>query len=189
MVNMGRPKGVNWLEYDSLLGTMPDTELAEKLGVTKQSIGARRKVKGIPAFTGEAAKPSKAEPSKVVKAVPEQPAVETQATPKETATEGREELILKSDEVKIPSKWAAKDRRRNSVEGAVEAADPAEREELRTFMGKVYSIEAVAAELHATVRTIQGYCKTKRLRGVKVGNSWIIPAEAVRRFLAGEDEK
>jgi excisionase family DNA binding protein len=56
-------------------------------------------------------------------------------------------------------------------------------------MGKMYSIEAVAAELHATVRTIQGYCKTKRLRGVKVGNSWIIPAEAVRRFLAGEDEK
>jgi excisionase family DNA binding protein len=159
---MAAPKGTNWAKNDKLLGTMLDSELAAKLGISKQVVGARRKRMGIPPFTAGAAVKS--------------------ATPEE-----KEELVLKPDEVTRPEKSPAKDRRRNSLAGAVEAADPAEVERVKAILGDVLSIEAVAAALGATVRTIQGYCKTKRLRGVKVGNSWVIPADALRRFMAGEE--
>jgi excisionase family DNA binding protein len=155
---------------------MLDSELAAKLGVSKQVVAARRKHMGIPSFTARIG--AEVEKEVTGAGTPE---------PERAIPEDKEELVLKRDEVTRPEKYPAKDRRRNSIAGAAAAADPSEVERVKAIMGEVLSIDAVAVALGATVRTIQGYCKSKRLRGIKVGNSWMIPADALRRFMAGEN--
>ena len=46
------------------------------------------------------------------------------------------------------------------------------------------TVTEVAAELRVTSYTVREYLKTGDLRGVKVGNRWRVPREALEEFLA-----
>ena len=79
-----------------------------------------------------------------------------------------------------------KERARSNKTAAAEAANPEEVAELRAAVGKFYGVEAVAAALDTTTRTVLTYIKSGRLKAVKVAAIWKISAENLRRFMDGE---
>jgi excisionase family DNA binding protein len=80
----------------------------------------------------------------------------------------------------------ARQKARYNAAGAVDIADVGEVEELKLIMDKMYSVESVAAALGCTVRAVQSYLKSGRLRGVKIAGNWRISAENFKAFIDGQ---
>lgn len=49
-----------------------------------------------------------------------------------------------------------------------------------------YTVEDLIRILPLTETSIRSYCKTGRIKGVKIGNKWLIPKENIQKFLNGE---
>ena len=79
-----------------------------------------------------------------------------------------------------------KQKSRDSVEATRQTADADEVAKVTAALGELYSLEAVAAALGCTSRTVQSYLKSGRLRGVKVAGVWKITPANLRRFIEGE---
>lgn len=62
-------------------------------------------------------------------------------------------------------------------------ADPTEK--LENF----YTVKQVADLLQKSPATILRYCRSGRLQGAKVGNTWRIPQRAIKELLGMDPEK
>jgi excisionase family DNA binding protein len=75
---------------------------------------------------------------------------------------------------------------RSSVEVTAELADAAEVSEIQEAIGKLYTVEAVAAALGTTTRTVLQKLRDGKLKGVKIGGNWKIPIDALKKFVNAE---
>jgi excisionase family DNA binding protein len=66
--------------------------------------------------------------------------------------------------------------------GCVESAPPAG-QPFRT-----YTVPELAATLHVHPRTAQRYLRERRIPAKKVGNNWLVSADAVRNFLSADQD-
>ncbi|GHV39789.1 hypothetical protein FACS1894187_20140 [Synergistales bacterium] len=76
------------------------------------------------------------------------------------------------------------DMERLEESGEAMAVD-AEAEELKTIMGKMYSVEGVAAALGCNARTVLNLLRSGKLHGVKVGKVWTISKQNFENFIQG----
>jgi len=54
---------------------------------------------------------------------------------------------------------------------------------------EVYTVEEVAESLKFNPRTVMGWLKKGKLKGIKIGNDWRISESAVKDFLADNEAK
>ncbi|MDD2334845.1 MAG: helix-turn-helix domain-containing protein [Mesotoga sp.] len=54
---------------------------------------------------------------------------------------------------------------------------------------KYYTAKEAAAMLNLTTPTITRWIREKRLKGVKLGKSYLIPAESIKGILEGNGDK
>ncbi|MDR1874192.1 MAG: helix-turn-helix domain-containing protein [Synergistaceae bacterium] len=106
-------------------------------------------------------------------------------------------VTLRRNKLGIPSVRTARlesgnlRERRNATaqynsKAAIGQANPEVVAELAELAGKMYSIKDIAGYLGATVRTVQGYLKNGKLKGVKIGGGWKVSAENFQKFMRGE---
>jgi hypothetical protein len=72
---------------------------------------------------------------------------------------------------------------RYNTTAAMEAANAGEVEEIRELVGKTYTVESVAAAFGVTVRAVQGYLKSGKLKGKKIFGAWQISAESIKSLV------
>ena len=75
---------------------------------------------------------------------------------------------------------------RSSIEVTAELADASEVSEIQEAIGKLYTVEAVAAALGTTTRTVLQKLRDGKLKGVKIGGNWKIPIDALKKFVNAE---
>ncbi|NCC76222.1 MAG: DNA-binding protein [Clostridia bacterium] len=51
---------------------------------------------------------------------------------------------------------------------------------------RMYNSEEASKLIGLSVRTVKQYARTGRIQAQKIGNSWMISEEAIKRFLKGE---
>jgi hypothetical protein len=133
-----------------------------------------------------------------VEAEDEKSAEEIEATPEipveeqeSKSTEPDFQLTPQTEENLTATRPAKKEpaleiRARYNVGAAVALADPEKVAELEALAGKLYSIKDIAGYLKCTIRSVQNYLKSGKLKGVKINGDWLISAENFQRFMRGE---
>jgi len=59
------------------------------------------------------------------------------------------------------------------------------------FSEKYYTTAEAAKMLHVTPDTVKRYCNQdpQRLKGIKVGNGWMIPRSEIKAYIANEGDQ
>jgi excisionase family DNA binding protein len=71
---------------------------------------------------------------------------------------------------------------------ATRTVNPDAIEEIKSLVGRRYSIPEVAAAIGVTARTVKRYIKDGKLHAKKIGGGWRISGGALKRFMDDEAE-
>jgi excisionase family DNA binding protein len=167
--------GIDWGREDRL-GKLPDSKLAEILGVSRQAVSQGRTKLGIPAYKPEPESRAKVEAVEAEEIPEEAQAGEVEETSRHEADKEERRKKARREAQKVAA----------TLEGTAKAADPAEVEVARGIVADMLSAAAVAVALGTTKFTVQRYIREKKLHAVKVGGAWKIPVKALEKFLSGE---
>ena len=178
------------------LQTLVETESAAESGELPDELPSEAAVTATPDVSDGHDEPIPDEPETdsvavTVKAVVTEPADVSEPMTDETENEqvaSIGEPLLVGSKRGRPSKPEAKQNQlaRSSVEVTRSLASQSAIDELHAIAGRMYSIEEIAAALEITTRAVQGYLKTGKMRGVKVGGAWKVSAANFKRFMEGE---